>query len=115
MVFEVVAKGVLPVINYIVVAQQVVSFEVHRREDVVAGVFEGAELSESAVEFVFQEGEGGLICEFIRLEEVEEVALLFEELQVIVDGGYLCHSCLVKIVLDGVVNEGRVKPFHDYS
>lgn len=55
MVFEVVGKGKLSVLNHIVMAQKIISLEVVRSEYVVATVLEANQLAHLSVKLILEE------------------------------------------------------------
>jgi hypothetical protein len=83
-VFQIVRKCKFPIINNIVMAEQVVALEVVGGKDVVEGVCQVGQFSKLPVEILLEELNSGLVVEFVCLVEVKEVALFLEELQLAV-------------------------------
>ena len=93
-------------------AKKVVAFEVIGGKNAIIGVFHGGELFELIAEFFFKEVEGSVFIKFISLEEMEEVAFFFDELEMAIDLQQLFVRFLWQKVIDGIMDEGLGKLFH---
>ena len=93
-------------------AEEVVALEVVGGEDAVPGLLQGNQLLKLLAQLLAEEAQGRLLRQLIGLEEVEEVALLLQELQVLVEPCQLLEGGRGEKVGEGVVDEGVGLPLH---
>lgn len=106
MVLEIIGKGVFSILDDIIMAEEVVAFEVVGGKNIVRSVLHGSKLLKLASQLFSEEFKRWLFSQLVGLEKIEKVTLLGQELQMIVDIGELLELFLGEEVFDDVMNEG---------